>query len=156
VTDYGTISEQLQHEPESLRRSIISSMAKLKGLDLLTGSNAFQRDQSLLNERQRAYYRQMGLDVEDEESITNILADNITITGKEPQASQEPVKPDPEPEQKPDPKPPSQPPVQEANRWLPWLLAAGLAIANLGAGYWIVNSLPEGSQPRTTIGLETK
>ena len=83
MNELGSISESLQNEPESLRKSIISGMAKLKGLDLLTAANAFQRDQVRLNERQRAYYRKMGLDVpertEDDDTIHNILADNITI-----------------------------------------------------------------------------
>jgi hypothetical protein len=151
VTDLGTISKELKNEPESLRQSILSSMSKLKGLDLLIGANAFQRDGARLDARQRAIYKKQGLDVEDDETITNILADNITI-GKE-STEQTSV-------ETPTPSPPSGPaPGQPArSRWLPWLLAGALAAGNIGAGAWLVNNLPQGggSNDRTTIGLSTE
>lgn len=81
MSELGEISKELQSEPETLRKSILSGLAKTQWLQMMTGINAFQRDQSRLNAKQRAIYRQQGLDVTgDDETITNFLADNVTIT----------------------------------------------------------------------------
>lgn len=46
------------------------------------------------------------------------------------------------------------------NRWLPWMLAAGITAANIGGGAWLLNQLPTGTDTdtseRTTIGLSTE
>lgn len=56
----------------------------------------------------------------------------------------------------PTPAPHPQQP-RNSGRWLPWLLAAGLAAGNLAGGAYLFNNLPSaGDDNVTTIGLSTE
>ncbi len=114
MSELGQISNELQNEPETLRKSILSGLAKTQWLNLITGTNAFQRDQARLDARQRAIYRKQGLDVGDDETITNLLADNITITKDE------------------------KPNGRGVNPWLAALLATGAAGLGAGASHYLM------------------
>lgn len=147
MSELGQTANELKDLPANLRTNILSGLARLKAADLVTGLNAFQRDQERLDAKQRAYYRKMGLEVkeDDDVGINNYLGD-VTITeGGGNQSSPQPTATQPsEPGQT----------NGKGRRWLPWLLATSLVAGNVGFGYWLTNNLPTtDTDTLTTIEL---
>ena len=82
MSDLPAISEALKSESPRLRDRVLAGIAKLEGLNDLVAVNALQRDGSRLHNKAKAVYKKMGLDVAEDENITNVLGD-VTLSQDE-------------------------------------------------------------------------
>lgn len=82
MSDLQQTSDALRNESPKLREKILAGMAKLEGLQDLIASNALQRDGGRLHQKAKAAYKKLGLDVAEDENITNVLGD-VTLSQDE-------------------------------------------------------------------------
>lgn len=81
LNELDLTENELRQASQPLRDRILEKYARLKGLDLLTATQAFRRDNRRLNDTARAVRKQQGLKMPDDPDDEIVLGDKYTQTG---------------------------------------------------------------------------